>query len=49
MRIRSIIAVGITAVSFIAFTPDNDTSKEGTSELRELDQKSFKKGEFLQI
>jgi len=48
MRIRSFIAVSVVLGTFLAFTPDNDTSKKGSTTLRVLEQTSFKKGEFLQ-
>lgn len=48
MRIRSIIAVSVLAGSFLAFTPDNDTSNVKQTDLRAVKQASFKKGEFLQ-
>lgn len=48
MKIKILIAASFIGVSFLAFTPDNDQSKQSKSVLRSLDQTSFKKGEFLQ-
>lgn len=48
MKLGSLLSIGIVAGSLLAFTPDNDSSKIENVDLRELGQKSFKKGEFLQ-
>ena len=48
MKIRLIIAFGVLLGVFVAYTPDNDTSKEENTCLREVNQTSFKKGEYLE-
>jgi hypothetical protein len=48
MGIKSIIAFSFTLVLFVGFKLDKETNKQDSADLRELNQTSFKKGEFLE-
>lgn len=47
MNLRSIIISIIIIGGFLAFTPNNDSSREENTTLRKIHQSSFKKCEFL--
>ncbi|MAS52721.1 MAG: ATP-dependent exonuclease [Flavobacteriales bacterium] len=47
MNLRSIIISIIIIGGFLAFTPNNDSSRKENTTLRKIHQSSFKKGEFL--
>ena len=48
MKLKLILSAAVITGSFLAFTPNNDQSLKSQADLRKVNQRSFKKGEFLQ-